>query len=197
MLVEYYTLECAKTSTWLSPPKSITGSLQVRLYPPRRPVMKDTTQWDRAAMNDEFLGNEFRTDLQNTLVARAHDLDSAGRPFQRLHVLNDIMRGVGSKHFSLHPSGPRKQWISRCAFELMKGAWTAKDELRDARRRLRHARLFPLFCCFKTFLHLHGSDAQKSPVDVMGQHLLRGSNWRRGLAWFLIAKHTAEKKPAV
>ena len=52
-------------------------------------------------MNDDFLGNEFRIALQNALVARAHELDSAGRPFQRHHVFNDIMRGVGSEHFSL------------------------------------------------------------------------------------------------
>ena len=28
---------------------------------------------------------------------------------------------------------------------MIKEAWTAKDELRDSRRRLRHIRLFPLF----------------------------------------------------
>ena len=49
-------------------------------------------------MNDDFLGNEFRVELQNTLVARAHELDSAERSF-RDFMFNDIMRGVGSKYF--------------------------------------------------------------------------------------------------
>ena len=106
--------------------------------------MKDTPRWDRAAMNDEFLGNEFRIDLQNTLVARAHDLDSAGRPSQRLHVLNDIMRGVGSKHFSFHPSGPRKQWISRCSFAPAYSPNSVVGRLLQ---------------------HPHGSDAQRRPAD--------------------------------
>ena len=61
------------------------------MFPPKRSAVKDTPQWDRrAAMNDDSLGNEFRHVLQNTLVARAHELDSAGRPFQKLHVLNDM-----------------------------------------------------------------------------------------------------------
>ena len=53
------------------------ASLQVRMCQPKRPAVKDTPRWDRAAMNDDSLGNEFRVDLQNTLVARAHELDSA------------------------------------------------------------------------------------------------------------------------
>ena len=81
-------------------------SLQIRMCPPRRTAVKDAPRWDRAAMNDGSLGNEFRFDLRNTLVARAHELDSAGRHFQRLCVLNDTMRGVGSKYF-LSWSGPR------------------------------------------------------------------------------------------
>ena len=36
-------------------------------------------------------------------------------------------------------------WVSQRALELRREAWTAKDELRDARRRLRHARFVPLF----------------------------------------------------
>ena len=74
-------------------------SLQVRMCPPKRPSVKDTPRWNCAAMNDDSFSNEFRVDLQNTLVARPHELDGAGRLFQRLHVLNDIVRGVGRKHF--------------------------------------------------------------------------------------------------
>ena len=57
-------------------------------------------------MNDDFLGNKFRVYLQNAEVTRAHELDSDERPFHRLHVLNDIMRGVGRKHF-LFPGAVR------------------------------------------------------------------------------------------
>ena len=39
-------------------------SLQVRMCPPERPAAKDTPLSDRAAMNDDILGNKFRADLR-------------------------------------------------------------------------------------------------------------------------------------
>ena len=164
-------------------------SLQVRMCPPKR---KDAPRWDRAAMNDCSLGNEFRFDLRNTLVARAHELYSAGRHFQRLRVLNDTMRGVGSKYF-LFWSGPRRQWVSRRAFELMKEAWTAKDDSRDARRRHRHARLFPLFRSWKTILQHHrGSDAQRNPMDAKKE--LRKSKRNEALCMHFFPRKQLDKK---
>ena len=50
---------------------------------------------------------------------------------------------VGEKHLLLN--GPRKQWVSQLAFQMMREAWTAKDELRDARQWFRPARLAPVF----------------------------------------------------
>ena len=146
---------------------------------------------DHWPVNDGSLGNEFRFDLRNTLVARAHELDNAGRSFQRLRGVNDAMRGVGSKYF-LSWSGPRRQWVSRRAFELMKEAWTAKDDSRDARRRLRHARLFPLFRSWKTTLQHHrGSDAQRSPTDATKE--LRKSKRNEALCMHFFPKKQLDK----
>ena len=36
---------------------------------------------ERAAMNDDSLGTNFACDLQNTLVARVHELGQCGTPF--------------------------------------------------------------------------------------------------------------------
>ena len=145
--------------------------MQVRMCPPKRTAVKNTPRWDRAAMKDVSLGDAFRSELQSTLTTRAHDLDGARRPFQRLQLLNDIVREVGSRYYSPPMCGPRKQWVSQRAFELMKEAWTAKDELRDSRRRLRHIRwLFPLFRSWQAAVgHLCDSDVQGCAADAMSE----------------------------
>ena len=134
-------------------------------------------------MKDVSLGTAFRIELQCTLTARAHDLDSARRPFQRLQMLNEIVRGVGSRYFSLPKCGPHKQWVSQRAFELVKEAWIAKDELRDSRRRLRHIRLFPQFRSWQaTVRHLCDSDVQDCAADAMSfarRQQCRGSRQSR------------------
>ena len=58
--------------------------MQVRMCTPKRTAVKNTSRWDRAAMKDVSLGNAFRSELQR-------------RPFQRLQLLNDIVREVGSR----------------------------------------------------------------------------------------------------
>ena len=69
-------------------------SLQVRMCP---------LKWD-----DDSRDKKLSVDLQDALVARAQELDSAGRPFQRLHVLNGLMRGVGRAWLSTGtPARPR------------------------------------------------------------------------------------------
>ena len=129
---------------------------------------------------------------QHTLVPRAQELDCAGRLFQRLHVLNDIMRGVGSKYF-LFPGAVRaSNGFSQRALELVKEAWTAKDELRDARRRLRHARLFLLFRSWKTILQHHHRDAPGSPMDAMSE--LRKSKRNEALCLHLLRRKQLEKR---
>ena len=111
--------------------------MQVRMCPPKRPAVKNTPRWDRAATKDFSLGNAFRIALQSTLTTRAHDLDSTRRPFQRLQMLNEIVRGVGSRYYSLPMCGPRKKWVSQRAFELMKEAGSkGPTESNDSHRRL-------------------------------------------------------------
>ena len=99
-----------------------SAAMQVRMCPPKRTAVKNTSRWDRAAMKDVSLVYAFRNELQSTLTTRARDLDGARRPFQRLQLLNNIVHEVGSRYFSPPMCGPRKQWVSQRAFELMKEA---------------------------------------------------------------------------
>ena len=110
------------------------------MCPSKRPAAKDTPRWDRAAIDDDILGIKFRAE-QATLVARAHELDSAERSFQRLHVLNYILRESAGNIFLIPWRGPRK---------LMNEVWIAKDELRDTIRRVRQARLVPFLASYCT-----------------------------------------------
>ena len=110
-------------------------------------------------MTDDNRRDTF-VDLQKTLTARAHELNGAERSFQRLIVLNDIMREVGEKHFSLPSHGP---------FEVIREAWTAEDELRDARQWLRDARPAPFLHSWQSAVpHWHCLPNGRKPPTSQG-----------------------------
>ena len=89
--------------------------------------------------------------------------------------------------------GPRRQWVSQRAFELMKEAWTDKDELRGSRPRLRHIRLFPLFRSWQVAVgHLCDSDVQGCATVAMSE--LRKAKRDEASCLYLLRRMHLEKR---